>query len=153
MTATSPARTVVIEGATVPDGLDEALITGVVHGFYDKIRQDDLLGPIFTSVIAPQEWPAHLARMCDFWSGALLVTSRYRGRPLPPHLAIPGLEEAHFRRWLTLFQSTVRDKCPPQAADLFMVRAIRIAYSFRLAIAHHRGEDTLAIKPILEAEL
>lgn len=147
------SQTILIEGATVPEGLDEELIASVVHGFYDEIRQDRLLGPIFLGVIAPQEWPAHLAKMCDFWSGALLRTPRYSGRPLPPHLAIPDLQETHFRRWLVLFRRTVRAKCPPEVADLFMARAVRIAYSFRLAIAHHRGEDTLDIQPILETDL
>src|SRR3546814_5619452 len=147
------SRTVLIEGLPISEGLDEDLITSVVHGFYDEIRRDRLLGPVFLGVIAPQEWPAHLARMCDFWSGALLGTSRYRGKPLPSHLAIPDLHETHFRRWLALFRRTVRARCSPEVADLFMVRAVRIAYSFRLAIAHHRGEDTLGIQPIMEADL
>lgn len=146
-------RTIVIDGIALPDILDEAMIHAVVHGFYDEIRRDDLLGPIFGGHIAPQDWPAHLAKMCDFWSATLLRTERYGGRPLPPHLAIEGLGEAHFRRWLTLFRATVRRLCPPEVAYLFMNRALRVAHSFRLAIAFHRGEDTIRIAAIAEAEL
>ena len=146
-------RTVLINGALLPDALDERMIHDVVHGFYAAIRNDALLGPIFNGAIAPEAWPVHLAKMCDFWSSMLLKTGRYDGRPLPPHLRISGLGEEHFRRWLKLFRSTVRRLCPPEVAALFMERALRIAHSFRLSVAYNRGEDTLAIAPISEASL
>lgn len=146
-------KTIVIDGVPLPDMLDEQMIHDVVHGFYDKIRADDLLGPIFNSVIKPEDWPDHLQKMCDFWSSGFLRTSRYRGRPLPPHLAIPDLGEEHFRRWLTLFRQTVHEICPQSVADIFMDRSIRIAHSFRLARAFNQGESTLDIKPILEESL
>jgi hemoglobin len=146
-------RAVLLSGEILPEGLDEEMIRAVVHRFYDAVRDDDLLSPVFNGAIPPQGWPPHLAKMCDFWSSLLLRTGRYDGRPLPPHLALPGLGEAHFRRWLTLFRDTVRSTCPPEVAALFMDRALRIAHSFRLAIAFRRGEDTLAIRPILEADL
>jgi hemoglobin len=142
-----------VGGLPVPETLDEEMIRRVVHAFYADIRRDDLLGPIFNGAIAQDQWPAHLAKLCDFWSGALLRTSRYAGRPLPPHLSIPGLGEQHFRRWLGLFSVTVRQVCPQDAADLFMGRALRIAHSFRLALAYNRGEDTVGLRPILESEL
>lgn len=146
-------RTIVIDGAPLPEPLDEAMIRAVVHGFYDAIRGDGLLGPIFLGAIRPEAWPRHLDKMCDFWSATLLRTGRYEGRPLPPHLAIPGLGEEHFRRWLTLFRATVTRLCPPEVATLFMQRALRIAHSFRLAVAFSRGDDTLGVRPILEESL
>nr|WP_292838803.1 group III truncated hemoglobin [Mesorhizobium sp.] len=146
-------RMIVIDGVPLPSVLDERMIHDVVHGFYDKIRADDLLGPVFDRVIAAEEWPHHLAKMCDFWSSVLLRTSRYQGRPLPPHLALPDVGEAHFRRWLTLFRATVEHRCPPQVAALFFDRALRIAHSFRLAIAFSRGENTMDIQPILAETL
>lgn len=154
MNETARARkAIVIDGVPLPDMLEEAMIHDVVHGFYDKIRVDELLGPIFNGVIPADQWPHHLAKMCDFWSSTLLRTYRYEGRPLPPHLAIPELEEEHFRRWLALFQATVERVCPPEVATLFMDRALRIAHSFRLAIALSRGRDTLGIQPILKENL
>jgi len=149
----APERTIIIDGKPLPDMLDEAMIHAVVHGFYDRIRRDDLLGPIFNREIAAEDWPVHLAKMCDFWSSTLLRTGRYEGRPLPAHLAIPELGEAHFRRWLSLFKETVRRLCPPEVATLFMDRALRIAHSFRLAIAYSRQENTLLVKPIVEESL
>lgn len=146
-------RTIVIDGIPLPELLDEPMVRAVVHGFYDEILRDDLLGPVFSEAIAAEAWPRHLEKMCDFWSATLLRTSRYDGRPLPPHLAIQGLDERHFRRWLSLFRSTVRRLCPPEVAQLFMNRALRIAHSFRLAIAFHRGENALYIQPIAEDAL
>lgn len=144
----APQRTILVDGKPLPGPLDEAMIRAVVHGFYADVRRDPLIGPIFNAAIAPGEWPAHLDKLCDFWSGMLLRTDRYGGRPLPPHLRIPGLDEAHFRRWLTLFRDTVQRLCPDDVAALFMDRALRIAHSFRLAVAFSRGEDTTAIMPI-----
>lgn len=146
-------RSIIIDGRLLPEALDEGMIHDVVHGFYDAIRKDDLIGPIFNQAIAPHDWPRHLAKMCDFWSATLLRTGRYDGRPLPPHLAIPGLGEDHFRRWLVLFRQTVARLCPPDVAPLFLGRAFRIAHSFRLAIAFNRGEDTISIAPITEQQL
>ena len=40
---------------------------------------------------------------------ALRGTARYRGTPMPAHVALPGLEPEMFHRWLTLFDETVRD--------------------------------------------
>ena len=144
---------IVIDGVPLPDLLDEQMVHDVVHGFYDQIRRDELLAPVFNSRISPDDWPHHLAKMCDFWSSVLLRTYRYDGRPLPPHLAIPGLGEEHFRRWLTLFRATVHRICPPEVAALFMDRALRIAHSFRLAVAFSRGENTVDIQPIFEDSL
>ncbi|HEV2571395.1 MAG TPA: group III truncated hemoglobin [Beijerinckiaceae bacterium] len=149
----APTRAMTIDGRLIPDALDEAMIHAVVHGFYDKIRSDDLLGPIFNGAIAPGDWSHHLAKMCDFWSSTLLRTGRYEGHPLRPHLVLPGLGEEHFRRWLTLFRATVQNLCPPDVAALFLDRALRIGHSFRLAIAFHRGENATQLQPILEESL
>jgi hemoglobin len=146
-------RSIIVDGRPLPELLDEAMIRDVVHGFYDAIRNDDLVGPIFNRAIAADEWPRHLAKMCDFWSATLLRTGRYDGRPLPPHLAIPELGDEHFRRWLALFRATVTRLCPPEVARLFMDRAMRIAHSFRLAVAFSRDKDTLLVEPITEQDL
>lgn len=149
----APAYPSMLDGQPLASALDEATIRAVVHTFYAEVRRDDLLGPIFAAAIAPERWPPHLAKMCDFWSATLLHTRRYAGRPLPPHLAIPGLGEPHFRRWLALFRASVTRFCAPEAASLFMDRALRIAHSFRMAIAYHEGADPLALAPITPAGL
>lgn len=131
-----------------PLSVTEDMIHAVVHGFYAAIRDDNLVGPLFNRAIPEEMWPHHLAKMCDFWSSVLLRTKRYQGRPLPPHLSIPELDDTHFKRWLSLFRETVTRHCPPDAAALFMDRAFRIAHSFRLAIAFNRNQNTLNVEPL-----
>ena len=118
-------------------GVDEAMIHALVHAFYDRIRADAMLGPIFSAQIT--DWEPHLAKMCDFWSSVVLMTKRYDGRPVPAHLKIPGLDHHHFEHWLSLFRQTAREIAPPDAAALFIDRAERIAQSLRLSIDFQRG--------------
>jgi hemoglobin len=141
-------KTILIDGTPLPELVDEQMIHDIVHGFYEKVRDDELLGPIFNGAIESEDWPRHLQKMCDFWSSGFLRTSRYAGQPLQPHLIIPDIGEEHFRRWLALFGATVQAICPPAVAALFIDRAIRIAHSFRIARAFHNGESTLDIQPI-----
>ena len=117
------------------------MIGQVVRGFYGRVRQDELLGPVFEARI--EEWEPHLERMCDFWSSVALMTGRYHGQPMPKHLPLP-VDGVHFDRWLALFEATVRELCPPKAAEHFLERARRIAESLELGIAGASG--TLLLK-------
>lgn len=135
----------------VPQSIDEAGIRRLVHGFYDAIRHDALLGPIFGREIASERWPEHLDKMCNFWSSILLKTGRYSGRPLPPHLALTELSDRHFHQWLELFRLTARQIFDGPAAAFVIARAERIAHSFRLALSFHRGHDTTKVLPLSAA--
>ena len=118
----------------------EPMIHELVHAFYAKIRTDPALGPIFNRVIAEAAWPAHLEKMCDFWSSVMLMSGRFHGAPMPTHVRIGGLERSHFERWLGLFGETVDELCPPEAAALFLAKARMIAQSLQLGIAAAKGD-------------
>lgn len=135
-------------GWETPEGLDEAMIGAVVDEFYARARRDDVIGPVFNRVIPDAEWPAHLAKIADFWSSMLLGTGRYDGRPMPKHMAIPELSDAHFMRWLRLFRETVEELCPPDIAALFTERSERIGNSFRMNIYMRRGDDITQMGPL-----
>jgi hemoglobin len=135
-------------GWETPAGLDEAMIRAVVDRFYADARRDPVIGPVFNRVIAPEAWPQHLATITDFWSSMLLGTGRYAGRPMPKHMAIPELSDAHFQRWLALFRRTVEELCPPDIATLFVERSERIGNSFRMNIAMRKGEDITTMGPL-----
>jgi hemoglobin len=124
-------------GAGVAVGVDEAMIHAVVHAFYDRVRRDPLLAPIFAR-IADDSWSAHLDKLCDFWSSVMLMTGRFKGRPMQVHAAMAGISPAHFTRWLALFGETAREVCPPSAAALFEAKAAVIAESLQLGIAFSR---------------
>jgi hemoglobin len=135
-------------GWDTPEGLDDAMIRAVVDEFYARARRDDVIGPVFNRVIPDAEWPDHLSKIADFWSSMLLGTGRYNGRPMPKHMAIPELGDAHFMRWLRLFRETVEEICPPDIAALFVERSERIGNSFRMNIAMRRGDDITTMVPL-----
>jgi hemoglobin len=134
-------------GRLVPDDLDEAMVAAVVSAFYARARVDDIIGPVFNRVVAADHWPEHIQTITDFWSSMLLGTGRYMGRPMPKHIAIHELSDAHFQRWLTLFRQTAEELCPPHIATLFVDRAERIGINFRVRIAQFRGQDPMGVKP------
>jgi hemoglobin len=134
-------------GRLVPDALDEAMVAAVVSAFYAKARTDDVIGPVFARVVPDDHWPQHIATITDFWSAMLLGTRRYMGRPMPKHIAIPELTDAHFQRWLTLFGETATEHCPPAVAAMFIDRAERIGLNFRIRIAQFRGQDPSQVAP------
>lgn len=113
-------------------GIDEAMIERLVRRFYEKIRADELLEPIFASRI--DTWEPHLQRMFAFWSSVTLMTGRYSGNPMQKHIALP-IDADHFDRWLEIFAETAAEICPPAAARLFVEKASRIAQSLELGIA------------------
>lgn len=114
----------------------EAQIEDLVATFYARIRRDPELGPIFEAAIGT-DWSAHLKTMCSFWSSVMLTSGKYKGRPIPAHLKIPGIEPQHFARWLSLFEATTAELFPAPLAAAFVDRAKRIAESFKLAFAFH----------------
>ena len=85
----------------------EKEINQLVHSFYAKARKDPSLGPIFETHVT--NWEAHFVQMTDFWSGNLLGTNRFRGAPMPKHLAIPNLRPELFEQWLRLFKQTTQE--------------------------------------------
>ncbi|TDE37565.1 group III truncated hemoglobin [Antarcticimicrobium sediminis] len=112
-------------------GLDEAVLTNLVHRFYGKARKDAVLGPIFAARIT--DWAPHLERMVAFWSSVALMTGRYHGAPVPAHVGLP-VGWAEFERWLDLFRETAAETCSPEGAAYVVVRAERIARSLHMAI-------------------
>lgn len=113
-------------------GLDDGILTALVHQFYAKVRADAVLGPIFDARIS--DWGPHLDRMVAFWSSVALMTGRYHGAPMSAHAGLP-IDWTHFERWLALFEETAREACTADGAAHVIVRAERIAYSLHAAVA------------------
>lgn len=119
-------------------GLDEGSLRELVHRFYDRVRADAVLGPIFAARIS--DWDPHLNRMVEFWSSVALMTGRYHGSPMQAHAALPvGWD--HFERWLALFRETAAETCPPEGAALVIERAERIARSLHMAVEDAKPRD------------
>jgi len=117
-------------------GIDEAMIERLVRGFYDRVRADALLGPVFAARIS--DWEPHLRQMFAFWSSVALMSGQYHGQPMRKHLPLP-VDGRHFDRWLALFEATAHEICPPVAATHFIDRARRIAESIEMGVASVNG--------------
>lgn len=116
-------------------GLDGQMLHDLVHGFYERVRNDTLLGPVFAERIA--DWGPHLEKMVAFWHSVALMTGTYKGAPMPAHVALP-VEWRHFERWLALFREAAAEICPPEGAAHVIERAERIARSLHMAIEDHK---------------
>ncbi|MFI0546359.1 MAG: group III truncated hemoglobin [Brachymonas sp.] len=102
-------------------------ITALVHQFYAKVLRDPDLGPIFNGHI--DDWPHHLQKLCDFWSGVLLRSGRFSGAPMPKHAALPGLRADLFHQWLALWRETAAEQPNQEMAKVAVSGAERIAQS------------------------
>jgi hemoglobin len=110
----------------------EANIRELVYAFYDRVRADALLGPVFEQKIGGR-WDEHLPKMCLFWGSLVLGSKQYRGNVQQKHEPLEGIEPRHFSRWLYLFLDTVEGRYEPAAAVRFMEPALRIAQSLQLS--------------------
>ena len=117
-------------------GITEAMIERLVRAFYDRVRADAVLAPVFDAHI--RDWEPHLQQMCAFWSSVALMSGRYHGTPMAKHMPLP-VDADHFDRWLKLFEETALEVCPPAAAAHFVELARRIAASLELGIAGAQG--------------
>jgi hemoglobin len=129
-------RAQIIQSIQSETGIDEAMIETLVRRFYERVRADGSLAPIFNARIA--DWEPHLQRMCAFWSSVALMSGRYHGQPMQAHAPLP-IDARHFDRWLMLFEATAREVCPPRAAHHFIQRSCRIARSLEYGVAAARG--------------
>lgn len=109
----------------------------LVDSFYDKVRENELLGPIFNNVIQDR-WPEHLKKMYTFWETVLLENHTYFGSPFPPHAKLP-VDKAHFDEWMRLFTQTVDEYFEGEIADEAKWRAGKMAEMFLYKIQYYQS--------------
>jgi hemoglobin len=101
-------------------------IERLVDSFYEKVRADELLSPVFAHL----DWPAHLPTMYNFWSSLLFGDKSYEGNPFMAHKHL-SINESHFTRWLELFTETVDQEFTGERASELKQRAQSIAAVFQ----------------------
>ena len=120
------------------DLTSRADIVQLVDAFYERVRRDSLLGPIFDDV-ARVDWPAHLPRMYDFWETVLFGSATFKGDPLAVHrdlARLTPLTAREFDHWVDLFHRTIDDHFAGPGAHDAKLRAARIAVNLQ---RHIRG--------------
>jgi hemoglobin len=115
-----------------------------VNTFYEKVRTNELIGPVFNAVIG-DKWPIHLEKMYTFWQTILFNDRTYFGRPFPPHAKLP-ISAEHFETWKELFNETVNQNFEGPVADDAMWRANQMAQMFQSKIEYiksHPNRESL----------
>ena len=115
----------------------------LVDEFYTKVREDELLAPIFNTRIGDR-WPEHLEKMYRFWQTVLLEDHTYFGSPFAPHAQMP-IDKNHFDQWLALFYQTLDEHFEGDKLIEAKWRAEKMAEMFQLKIEHYRQNPTAQI--------
>ena len=105
--------------ATRPDLKGMADIERLVNAFYERVREDELLGFIFDEV-AKIRWEVHLPKMYAFWETVLFGTGGYQGNPLAAHaklVPMTAMGREQFDRWLEVFKGTVDELFAGEKAE------------------------------------
>lgn len=116
----------------------------LVDSFYGKVRENELLSPIFENIINDQ-WPTHLDKMYRFWQTVLLDENTYSGSPFLPHANMP-ISNLHFGVWLELFFKTIDENFSGPKANEAKWRAEKMAEMFKSKIEHYKNNPQL--KPL-----
>lgn len=104
----------------------------LVDSFYAKVKEDELLGDIFNTIIQDR-WPEHLEKMYRFWETVLLDKHSYFGSPFPPHAQLP-IQKEHFERWIHVFHETIENHFKGKKATEAKWRSGKMAEMFHYKI-------------------
>lgn len=115
----------------------------LVTSFYDKIRLDDLLGPIFNAII--KDWNTHLEHLTDFWCSQLFIERNYHGNPITAHRKVDAymnhaLNELHFGIWLNYWIQTLDELFEGENVFILKNRARKMASFIHIDIFKHRSD-------------
>ncbi|UZD24157.1 group III truncated hemoglobin [Algoriphagus halophytocola] len=111
----------------------------LVRRFYDQVRKNELLGPIFNGVV--KDWDTHLVHLSDFWEMILLQTGPGAGKfnPVKVHRTVDAevdnsIEQAHFGNWLELWFGTIDRYFEGEVAAYAKEHARRMAHMLFMRI-------------------
>lgn len=112
----------------------EADIEVMVDTFYAKVNQDAELSYVFNDY-SKIDWDSHLPKMYNFWKTLIFGVASYKGNPFAKHVGLP-IHEAHFERWIGLFEETVDELFNGEIAENTKQRAKSIAFIFQRKLKH-----------------
>lgn len=125
------------------DITERADIELLINSFYDVVRKDESIGYIFNDIIG-DDWSHHLPIMYQFWESILFSKSGYSGNPIKKHIDIDKrmpLEQAHFTRWLELWNAAVDNLFEGENAAQAKNRAMLMAnlINMKVVMSHNDG--------------
>lgn len=114
-----------------------ALLVLLRH-FYADVRQHAEIAPIFAAQIS--DWPGHLEKIADFWSGVTGGPRLYTGGMPWKHIPL-RLEERHFLAWLELWRRNCHIYLSADAAEDMIAAAESFGLRLRQIIAEYGPRD------------
>jgi len=115
------------------DQIDEAALERLIPAFYDRVRADADIGPLFNAAV--HDWAEHLEKLVAFWSSVMLTSGRYKGNPMVAHLRLASrIDPAMFDHWLKLWGETATELLDAPGAAAVTAKAERIAESLQLGM-------------------
>ncbi|RPA70329.1 group III truncated hemoglobin [Cyclobacteriaceae bacterium YHN15] len=123
---------------------DREDIDFMVKTFYNKVRRNDVLGPIFNKIV--NDWEVHLDHLTDFWEMVLLQSGPGAGKfnPIPVHKEVDNqtennISEVHFENWLELWFETLDQYFEGEVAEYAKAHAQKMAYILLFKIREGRN--------------
>lgn len=98
----------------------------LVHSFYDKVVQDNVLAPFFTNL----DFKIHMPKMISFWAFVLLDEAGYKTDVTEKHMNM-RLKKEHFDQWILLFNETVDALFEGEKAELAKQRAFLVGWTIQ----------------------
>lgn len=102
---------------TLYELLGEDFFRRLVHGFYTRVKSDDLIGPMYPD----DDWDGAEDRLhwflVQYWGGPHTFNER-RGRPMlrKRHFPFP-IGQAEAERWLELMEGSLNEFGPDELSD------------------------------------
>ncbi|WP_233897956.1 group III truncated hemoglobin [Tenacibaculum piscium] len=119
----------------------------LVNTFYNKIKADDFIGPIFLKTIPADAWDAHLEKLTDFWESNLFFVRKFKGNPMKAHKDLDAhfnhsISQEHFGRWLLLWFETLDENFHGNKANEAKERARNIASMLFFKMFEDKPKET-----------
>jgi hemoglobin len=118
----------------------------LINTFYDRVKQDDVIGYIFHQIIG-EDWSHHLPIMYSFWETVILNKASYRGNPIQKHIEVDKkttLKQEHYDRWLLLWEQTVNDLFSGETAEHIKSRAMMMMNLISMKVEMARNGNFIA---------
>ena len=126
---------------------DREDVSKLVNAFYDKIRKDEFLGPIFEMHLEGR-WPAHLEKLTDFWETNLFGIPKFRGNPQSAHAIVDRnldyeVSQSHFSHWVEMWHETIDEMFEGMLADRAKMAAERMAQGLFMGMLSNRPGNSM----------
>ena len=123
--------------------ISAAQIDDVVTRFYARIRQHDVLSPVFFASIPDEapRWEHHEEKIGRFWRNAILHERSYSGNPQHMHSMRPMIKPEHFALWLALFDEVLEETLPANLAASWSALAHRIGAGLRMGVVANQQRE------------